>query len=108
MNDKEKTIYQVLDIVVDCCSMDIDGRPSVSAEDVLGKSRQSNIVLTRCIFITQMLFLGYTTATIALLLHRSETAIRHLLEVAHQSRLTSKAYRLAEAEATLRCKNIKE
>lgn len=106
MNNKEKSIYDVLDIVVNCCSTDINGKPSVTRDDVLGKSRQSNYVMTRCIFVTEMIFLGYTTATIALILHRSEPAIRHLLDSAHQFRITSNAYRLAEAEATLKCRDL--
>lgn len=106
MNDKENTIYKVLDAVVGCCSMDIDGVQSVTREDVLGKSKKSNAVMTRAIYVTEMLFLGYTTETIAMVLHRTEKDIRHLLNSAHQFRISSYAYRVAEAEATLLCKDM--
>jgi len=108
MNNKESKLYEVVDIVVSCCATQIDeiGTMSVTRDDVLGKSRAANVNMTRCILVTQLLFLGFSTSTAASLLHRTEPAIRHLLDAAHQFRVTSFAYRIAEAEATLKCKEL--
>jgi len=108
MNDKEKRIYEVLDVVVDCCSMEIDGQITLTSSDVLSKSRKANVVMTRAIFVTELLFLGFSRDTIAQVLHRTVPAIGHLLDSAHSFRITSHAYRLAEAEATIKCKKFIE
>lgn len=52
MNDKEKELYRVIDNVVKCYAIELpDGTLSISREDVLGKSRAENIVMTRCIVV---------------------------------------------------------
>lgn len=48
MNDKEKYLHKILDAVVESCSY-IGGRFSITKEDILGKSRNENAVMTRCI-----------------------------------------------------------
>lgn len=108
MNNKEMELYRILDIVVECCATQVDdtGKMSVTREDVLGKSRAENLVMTRCILVNQIIGAGYSTTTAALLLHRTVHAIRHLLEVGCQYERTSRAYRIANAEATLKCKDI--
>ena len=106
MNDKERIVYEILNIVVSCCTMEIDGVQTVTAEDVLGPCKKSNVNMTRCIYVTEMLWAGFSTETIAIVLHRTEPTVRHILDAAHQFRVTSRAYRLAEAEATLKCKEL--
>lgn len=108
MNNKELELYRIVDIVVECCAMQVDdtGRMSVTREDVLGKSRAENVVMTRCILVHQLVGAGFSTTTAAQLLHRTTHAVRHLLEVGDQYMKTSRAYRIANAEATLRCKDI--
>lgn len=106
MNDKQKAIYKVLDIVVKCCVYDnVEGK-ELTAEAVLSNNRSENIVMTRCIFVTQLLFLGYSRSTIARVLNRTERGISVLLENAHQLRIRSFAYRIAEAECTLKIKEL--
>lgn len=108
MNNKECELYRILDYVVECCATQVDenGTMSITREDVLGKSRAENIVMTRCILVEQIVGAGYSTTTAAQLLHRTPHAIRHLLEVGNQYEQTSRAYRIAKAEATLKCKDI--
>lgn len=62
--------------------------------------------MSRCIFVTEMLFLGFSRTTIASVIHRSEKTIGHMLTQAHNYRITSFAYRVAEAEATINVKNL--
>lgn len=108
MNNKETELYRILDYVVECCATRVDeqGTMSVTREDVLGKSRAENAVMTRCILVSQIIGAGYSTTTAAQLLHRTPHAIRHLLEVGLQYERTSRAYRIANAEATLKCRDI--
>lgn len=108
MNNKEQELYRIVDYVVACCATQVDdsGRMSVTREDVLGRSRAENVVMTRCILVNQIVGAGYSTTTAAQLLRRTPHAIRHLLEVGMQYEQTSRAYRIANAEATLKCKDL--
>lgn len=52
MNDKEKEIYRVIDNVVKCCAIELpNGTLSISREDILGKSREENIVMARSMVV---------------------------------------------------------
>lgn len=99
-------IEEILKIVVACCTIDIDGAEAVTCEDVLSPNRSENVNMTRCLFATQMTFMGYSRTTIANVLHRSEKTIGNILIQAHHYRIVSYAYRLAEAESTLKMKEI--
>lgn len=108
MNNKEAELNRIIDTVVQCCAIDIDGsgRMSITRGDVLGTSKASNAVMTRCILVTQILAAGYSTATVAMLLNRSPHQVRRMLDEDTQFRRTSRAYRIAAAEATLLCKDL--
>lgn len=108
MNDKETELYRILECVVGCCATRVDasGRMSVTAEDVLGKSRAENVLMTRCILVGEIVGAGYSVTTAAQLLRRTPQAIRHLQELGYQYHRSSRAYRIAEAEAVLLCRKI--
>lgn len=108
MNEKQAHLNSIVNIVVDCCAIEIDdkGTMSITREDVIGKSRAENVVMTRAILCRMIAFAGYSTTTTAMLLGRTEAAVRHLLKLAMQFHATSRAYRIAEAEATLKCKDL--
>ena len=110
MNNKSKALYEIVDRVVECCATEIDedGTMSVTREAVLGPSRAENILMTRCICVMVLYGAGYSVTTIAQLFRRTPHAIRHLLEVDRNFQLTSRAYRIASAEATLACRSIGE
>ena len=72
MNDKEKEIYRVIDNVVKCCAIELpDGTLSISRDDVLGKSREENIVMARAMVVEQMIHAGFSFTTIAQILNRN-------------------------------------
>lgn len=107
MNNKEHELYRILDNVVQCCAFKVDeGKMSITKEDVLGRSRAENVVMTRCILVHQIVGAGYSTTTAAQLLKRDVHTIRHLLELGYQYQTTSRAYRIAHAEATLLCQDV--
>lgn len=107
MNDKESELWKIVDIVVGCCATDMgDGKMSVTSADVLGPSRSENIVMTRCILVEQILGAGYSVTTAAQLLKRSVQAVRHMREMGENYRRSSRAYRVADAQATLLCRDM--
>lgn len=108
MNDKEKLLYAILDNTIKCCAVEVDGTEtlSITREDVLGKSRAENLVMTRCILASQLQHSGYSVTTIAGLLNRTVPAVRHLIRMDRDYTDTSRAYRIASAQATLLNKDI--
>lgn len=49
MNNKEKYLHKILDVVVENCSYMGGSKLSITKEDILGKSRNENAVMTKCI-----------------------------------------------------------
>lgn len=108
MNDKEKELWRILDNTVKCCAVEVDGTDtlSITREDVLGKSRAENLVMTRCILAAQLQHAGYSITTIEGLLNRTVTAVRHLIRMVRDYTDTSRAYRIASAQATILNKDV--
>lgn len=75
-----------------------NGSPAVNRADVLGTSRETNTVMTRCILVSSILDAGYSVSTIAALLGRTARGIRHLLALDRHYWRTSHAYRTAVEE----------
>lgn len=107
MNKKEELIWRVIDNVISCCAVTrIDGAKSITREDVVRKSREENVVLTRCLVVEQMVHAGFTISTIAFILNRTVQATRHLLKMSNDYYENSRAFRLATSEATLLNKDV--
>lgn len=72
MNNKESEAYRLLDISIQCCSTtNKDGSSSINKEDVLGKNRTENVIMTHCVFINLLLHSGYSYSTIANILNKT-------------------------------------
>ena len=100
MNEKEKELHRIVDVVISCCATkDKNGRCEISREDVLGKTRTENVVMTRCILVVQILRQGYSLTTIASLLGRTVQAVRHIIASDKIYNTISRAYRIASEEA---------
>lgn len=97
MNDKEKELYRIIDIVIGCCSC--QGNEQQLRTRVLGGSRDDNTVLTRCMIARLLAFAGYSNATIAMVLRRDVKSVRNMLDAARDCRKTRRSYRIAEDEA---------
>lgn len=106
MNKKQSAIDKILEAVLECCNMDSDGATIITAEMVRSKDRHDNVLMTRCIFVTQMMFMGYSRCTTAAYLHRDQKSIGNILAQAEQYRATSRAYRIADSEVTLKLKEL--
>lgn len=105
MNKKQQELERITKIVIDCCAMEIDdeGKTNITIKDVTGKSRKTNLVMTRCILAAKILSHGFSIDTIANLLNRSVSAVRHLLKLGHWFKRTSKAYDIANKEVEEKC-----
>lgn len=91
MNDKEKELWRVIDNVIKCCAIELpSGELSITREDVLGKSRAENLVMTRCMVVEQMIHAGFSITTIATVLNRTVPAVRHLCKMAYTYISTSR------------------
>ena len=107
MNDTEKELWRVIDNVIKCCAIELpSGELSITREDVLGKSRAENLVMTRCMVVEQMIHAGFSITTIATVLNRTVPAVRHLCKMSYTYISTSRVYRLATAQATLLNKDV--
>jgi len=108
MNDKEKEMWRILDNTIKCCALEVDGTETLSMtrDDVLGKSKAENLVMTRCILAVQLYRAGYSKTTIAGLLNRTTRAVAHLIKLDRDYTDTSRAYRIASAQATILNKDI--
>lgn len=107
MNKKETLIWSIIDNVIVACDIPrTDGTHSISREDIVGKSREENVVMARALVVEQMVHTGFSTTTIAQVLNRTVQAIRHLEKLAFNYLKTSRVYRLATSEATLMNKDV--
>lgn len=102
MNEKQKELYRILDLVVSCCVTE-HGRASITRSDILGRSRTENAVMTRCILVAQLAKAGFSASTSAQLLGRTSAAIRHLMRLGTDYLRTSRAYRIAFQQASRLC-----
>lgn len=104
MNAKERELHRIVDIVVGCCSVSFGGRVSLSRAEVLGKGRGEVLTMTRCILASLIIAAGFSVSTLAGLTGRTATSARYLVSLDRQFHKTSRAYRIASAEAAELCR----
>lgn len=105
MNAKETELHRIIDVVIGCCATEIqDGAKTITKEDVFGRNRSENVVMTRCIIASQIISAGYSLSTVAFILNRTVQSVRHMIEIGANYNKTSRAYRIANEEATRKCK----
>ena len=109
MNRKQEYLYKIVDICVKCCGYALsNGKLSITREDILGKNRNENVVMTRCIAVSMMLQAGFSVTTCSAFMSRTAPAIRHMIQLDRQLSHTSKVYRIASREAVRGCRELKE
>lgn len=102
MNGKDSELMRIVDnVIVSCSVLDNDGDTRLSREIVFGKSRRENVQMVRTMLACQIIAAGFTVSTVATLLKRTPQAIRKMLGRGYLLSRTSRAYRIAEKEATL-------
>lgn len=106
MNDKQNELYRIIDIAVGCCASEYNGRISFTRDDILGKSKREDVCMCRAILVSQLVWAGFSVNTIAGLLNRSPNAIRKILAKHNDYVYSSRAYRIALSEVTIKCKDV--
>ena len=89
MNAKERELHRIVDIVVGCCSVSFGGEV---------------LTMTRCILASLIIAAGFSVSTLAGLTGRTATSARYLVSLDRQFHKTSRAYRIASAEAAELCR----
>ena len=103
MNQKQTTLNNILDIVISCCATEIDGESFITSDRVLSHDRHEVIIMTRCILANQIVRAGFSVATVAIYLHRTLPCARHILKEGVLLRRSSRAYKIADDEASRTC-----
>ena len=107
MNDKQNELYRIVDIVVSCCSTEVqEGKITMTREGVLGRSRNENLCMARAILVNQLIWAGYSVSTVSMLLGRSAPAIRSIKRKHDDYVDTSRAYRIALSEVIIKCRSV--
>lgn len=107
MNRKETLIWSIIDNMIVACDVPrADGTHSITREDIVGKSREENVVMARALVIEQMVHAGFTISSIAYILNRTVQATRHLLKMSNDYYESSRAFRFSTSEATLMNKDV--
>ena len=103
MNEKDGELYRIMDNVIQCCSvLTNDGRAKVSRDLLIGRCRKENVVIVRTMVAMQIYAAGYTISTIADFLgKRSPQSVHQMLDKGYYLSRNSRAYRIAENEATI-------
>lgn len=100
MNRKSEVMNEILEMVVKCCAVSIDDttRVAVTKDGVLGKCRSADLVVARCLLVTELTQVGFSTKTIAEMMGKSATAVRNLRRIGTEYHRNSRVYRMMEDE----------
>lgn len=93
-------------MIIACDIPRADSTHSISREDIVGKSREENVVMVRALVVEQMVHAGFIISSITCILNRTVQATRHLFKMSTEFYQTSRAFRLATSEATLLNKDV--
>ena len=107
MNRKKEELHRIVELTVSCCNTSQDGQ-DISIDDILGKSRRENLVMARCILVSQMIRQGYSVTTASKLLGRTTQTIRRMLVSNDRFLHSSRAYRIAIEEIRDKCRHFSE
>ena len=106
MNDKQEVMNKIVDIVVDCTTSRINEVATVTRDDLLGMSRNENHVMARSLLALQLKHEGFTTTSIALLLKRTEQAIRQMYKAGYDNVANNRICRKAAAQIVIECDKL--
>ena len=103
MNETEKTIYKVLDIVVEECSQSF---LPITHKEVIGRGGNEQVRMARCIFVTQLLLLGYNDIVVYRFIGRTRQALEDMPNRSREYRKVSWAYRQMYDACSKRCEQF--
>lgn len=107
MNREKEELHRIVKLTASCCNTSKDGQ-DISIDDILGKSRRENLVMARCILVSQMIRQGYSVTTASKLSGRTTQTIRRMLVSNDRFLHSSRAYRIASEEIRDKCRQFSE
>lgn len=101
MNNLEEEIYQIVDVVVECCMVECENG-KITKEEVLSKSKKENATIARYMLTYHLRQFGLSNTTIAQLIGCSIQSVKNML-LNHDVWLqNSRAYRIANNQVILK------
>lgn len=101
MNNLEEEIYQIVDVVVECCVVECENG-KITREDVLSKSKKENATIARYMLTYHLRQFGLSNTTISQLIGCSIQSVKNML-LNHDVWLqNSRAYRIANGQVILK------
>ena len=98
MNEIEKEICRVVDVVIECCATNNENAISITKEEILGKSKKENANFARTMLAHFLHKDGFSVTTLAFMFNRSQQSVRNLI-VSHDAYIKqSNAYRIANEQ----------
>lgn len=107
MNKKEEELHKIVELTLSCCNTSQEEQ-DIGIDDILGKSRRENLVMARCILVSQMIRQGYSVTTASKLLGRTTQTIRRMLVSNDRFLHSSRAYRIASEDIRSKCRQLSE
>lgn len=101
MNNLEEEIYQIVDVVVECCAVECESG-KITRADVLSKSKKENATIARYMLTYHLRQFGLSNTTISQLFGCSIQSVKNML-VSHETWVkNSRAYRIANREVIIK------
>ena len=98
----EDIINAIVDIVVEVSAVNHNLSPNM----ILGRCRKENVLVARCLLVSQLAANGYPTTTIAQAINRKPQTVRSIYRLSRTYHKGSKAYRIAEAQIQTRVRDL--
>ena len=98
----EDIINAIVDIVVEVSTINHNLSPNM----ILGRCRKENVLVARCLLVSQLAASGYPTTTIAQAINRKPQTVRSIYRLSRTYHKSSKAYRIAEAQIQTRVRDL--
>lgn len=101
MNDLERSIYRIIDIVVECCAVECENG-KITKEDVLSKSKKENATIARYMLTYHLRQFGLSNTTISQLIGCSIQSVKNMIQNHDVWLENSHAYRIANNQVILK------
>lgn len=94
MNNLENQIYQIVDVVVECCAVECESG-TITKQDVLSKCKKENATIARYMLTYHLRQFGLSNTTISQLYGCSIQSVKNMLANHDLWLQNSRAYRIA-------------
>lgn len=101
MNNLEEEIYQIVDVVVECCVVECENG-KITKEEVLSKSKKENATIARYMLTYHLRKFGLSNTTIAQFIGCSIQSVKNMLANHDIWLQNSRAYRIANNQVILK------